>query len=54
MTASRDKIWFERIGRWLDKLGLPATRYIDKAYARWLDPLHEQPKDWVLFGKGIY
>lgn len=47
MTASRDKIWFERIGRWLDKLGLPATRYIDKAYARWLEPLHEQPKDWV-------
>ena len=47
MTDSRDKIWFERIGRWLDKLGLPATRYIDKAYARWLDPLHEQPKDWV-------
>ena len=47
MTATRDKIWFERIGRWLDKLGLPATRYIDKAYARWLDPLHEQPKDWV-------
>lgn len=47
MTVSRDKIWFERIGRWLDKLGLPATRYIDKAYARWLDPLHEQPKDWV-------
>ncbi len=47
MMASRDKIWFERIGRWLDKLGLPATRYIDKVYARWLDPLHEQPKDWV-------
>jgi len=47
MTASRDKIWFERIGRWLNKLGLPATHYIDKAYARWLDPLHEQPKDWV-------
>ncbi|WP_323816187.1 HlyD family type I secretion periplasmic adaptor subunit [Cellvibrio sp. NN19] len=47
MTASRDKLWFERIGRWLDKLGLPASHYIDKAYARWLDPLHEQPKDWV-------
>jgi adhesin transport system membrane fusion protein len=47
MTVSRDKVWFERIGRWLDKIGLPATRYIDKAYARWLDPLHEQPKDWV-------
>lgn len=47
MVVSRDKIWFERLGRWLDKLGLPASRYIDKAYARWLDPLHEQPKDWV-------
>lgn len=47
MTVARDKVWFERIGRWLDKIGLPATRYIDKAYARWLDPLHEQPKDWV-------
>ncbi|MEN0039555.1 MAG: HlyD family type I secretion periplasmic adaptor subunit [Cellvibrio sp.] len=47
MEPTRDKIWFERIGRWLDKLGLPATRYIDKAYARWLEPLHEQPKDWV-------
>jgi adhesin transport system membrane fusion protein len=47
MTVSCDKVWFERIGRWLDKIGLPATRYIDKAYARWLDPLHEQPKDWV-------
>ena len=47
MTASRDKIWFERLGRWLDKLGLPASAFIDKAYARWLDPLHEQPKDWV-------
>lgn len=47
MEPIRDKIWFERIGRWLDKLGLPATRYIDKAYARWLEPLHEQPKDWV-------
>lgn len=47
MTDSRDKIWFERLGRWLDKVGLPATRYIDKAYARWLDPLHEQPQDWV-------
>lgn len=46
-NPSRAKIWFERIGRWLDKLGLPASRYIDTLYARWLDPLHEQPKDWV-------
>src|SRR5690606_36152302 len=39
--------WFEKLGRWLNKLGIPASRVIDKAYARWLDPLHEQPKDWV-------
>jgi adhesin transport system membrane fusion protein len=44
---SRDKLWFEKLGRVLDKLGLPASSYIDKLYARWLDPLHEQPKDWV-------
>ena len=47
MTGSRDRIWFERIGRWLNKIGLPVTHLIDKIYARWLDPLHEQPKDWV-------
>ncbi|EIK44674.1 HlyD-family secretion protein [Cellvibrio sp. BR] len=45
--VSRDKMLFEKVGRWLDKLGLPASRFIDKLYARWLDPLHEQPKDWV-------
>ena len=39
--------WFDAVGRWLDKLGIPASRLIDKAYARWLDPLHEQSKDWV-------
>lgn len=44
---SRDHIWFETVGRWLNKLGSPASKIIDKAYARWLDPLHEQPKDWV-------
>ncbi|WP_052417260.1 HlyD family type I secretion periplasmic adaptor subunit [Cellvibrio mixtus] len=45
--TTRDKIWFDNIGRWLNKLGIPASKIIDKAYARWLDPLHEQPKDWV-------
>jgi adhesin transport system membrane fusion protein len=45
--SPRTKVWFERIGRWLDKLGVPASHYIDKLYARWLDPLHEQPNDWV-------
>lgn len=48
LPPSRDKIWFERLGRWLDKLGVPASRSIDKFYSRWLDPLHEQPKDWVI------
>ncbi|MFC3115098.1 HlyD family type I secretion periplasmic adaptor subunit [Cellvibrio fontiphilus] len=47
LKKSRDKIWFEKLGRALDKLGLPASRFIDKLYARWLDPIHEQPKDWV-------
>lgn len=47
MTGSRDKIWFERVGRWMNKIGLPATAYIDKLYARWFDPLHEQQQDWV-------
>ena len=40
MTGSRDKIWFERIGRWMNKVGMPATGYIDKLYARWLDRVH--------------
>jgi membrane fusion protein, adhesin transport system len=47
MIATSEKAWFERIGRWLKKLGLPVAGYIDKLYARWLDPLHEKPKDWV-------
>lgn len=48
MTDSLDKRLFERIGQWLDKLGIPASRYIDKLYMRWLDPIHEQPNDWVV------
>lgn len=48
MADSLDKRLFERVGRWLDKLGIPASRYIDKLYARWLDPIHEQPNDWIV------
>ncbi|ACE85300.1 HlyD family type I secretion periplasmic adaptor subunit [Cellvibrio japonicus] len=44
---SLDKRLFYRVGRWLDKLGIPASRLIDRAYERWLDPIHEQPHDWV-------
>ncbi len=44
---ARDKIWFEKLGRGLNKLGIPASKFIDKTYARWLDPLHGQPGDWV-------
>lgn len=47
MADSLDKRLFDRIGAWLDKVGVPASRYIDKAYSRWLDPIHEQPQDWV-------
>jgi adhesin transport system membrane fusion protein len=47
MADSLDKRLFDRTGRWLDKVGIPASHYIDKAYARWLDPIHEQPHDWV-------
>lgn len=48
MADSLDKRLFERVGQWLDKLGIPASRYIDKLYARWLDPIHEQPNDWIV------
>ena len=44
---SGDQRWFERLGQWLDKLGIPAGRWIDKAYARWLEPVHNQQQDWV-------
>ncbi len=44
---SADKTWFDRLGKWLNALGAPASRWIDKGYSRWLDPLHDQPKDWV-------
>ncbi len=47
MQASLDRRFFEGLGRWLNKLGIPASRFIDKAYERWLQPLHEKPQDWV-------
>lgn len=47
MSGLLDKRFFDALGRWLNKLGIPASRFIDKAYERWLQPLHEQPQDWV-------
>jgi len=47
MKPSRDKHFFEWLGRVLDKLGGPTGRIIDKLYERWLKPLREQPQDWV-------
>lgn len=44
---NRDQRGFETLGRWLNTVGIPASKIIDRAYARWLGPLHEQPQDWV-------
>lgn len=41
------QIWFEKIGQLLDKLGIPASRLIEKAFARWLSFRDIQQKDWV-------
>src|SRR5690606_4857227 len=46
MRASGEQTAFETLGQWLYKVGRPASRIIDRLYARWLAPLQEQP-DWV-------
>jgi len=38
---------FEKIGRGLDKLGIPGSRYIDKAFARWLEFKEVDQRDWI-------
>lgn len=38
--------WFARLGRWLEKAGGPASRVIERLYARWLTPLNDST-DWV-------
>lgn len=41
------QLWFEKIGRFLDKTGIPASRLIDKAFARWLAFKAVDQRDWV-------
>jgi adhesin transport system membrane fusion protein len=38
---------FEKIGRLLDKLGIPASRFIEKAFARWVAFNAVDQRDWV-------
>lgn len=38
---------FQKIGVWLDKIGIPASAFIDGIYKRWLEPINEQHRDWV-------
>jgi membrane fusion protein, adhesin transport system len=42
-----EKSWFKTLGIWLDKFSIPASRYIDAAYTRWLAPLKDKQDDWV-------
>lgn len=44
---SRSEFYFKKIGIWLDKIGIPASTYIDKIYQRWLAPINEQSHDWL-------
>lgn len=46
-SVHADQIRFEKLGGKLNRFGRPASKIIDKAFGRWLDSLHEQPKDWV-------
>lgn len=46
MSGAQEKSFFDWLGRWLFKVGKPASRLIDKLYARWLSPLNQQ-QDWV-------
>jgi membrane fusion protein, adhesin transport system len=41
------QLWFEKIGRFLDKTGIPASRLIEKAFARWLAFKAVDQRDWV-------
>ena len=44
---SRSEIYFKKTGAWLDKIGIPASTFIDKIYQRWLTPINEQSHDWL-------
>lgn len=44
--VTKEPGWFARLGRWLEKAGGPASRVIERLYARWLTPLNDST-DWV-------
>lgn len=44
---SKSEVYFKKVGQWLDKIGVPASAYIDKIYQRWLAPINEQSHDWL-------
>lgn len=44
--VTKEQGWFARLGRWLEKAGGPASRVIERFYARWLTPLNDST-DWV-------
>lgn len=39
--------WFLKIGIWLDRLGIPASRFIEKIFSRWLSFRDLNTSDWV-------
>ncbi len=47
MKNSRSQYYFYKIGKWLEKIGIPASAFIDKIYQRWLAPINEQTHDWL-------
>lgn len=47
MSASRSEEYFKKLGVWLEKIGIPASAFIDKIYQRWLAPINEQTHDWL-------
>lgn len=47
MSVSRMPLYFHKMGQWLEKIGIPASGFIDKIYSRWLAPINEQTHDWL-------
>jgi len=41
------ELYFKKLGKWLDKIGVPASVFIDRIYKRWLSPINEQAHDWL-------
>jgi adhesin transport system membrane fusion protein len=46
MSATKEKTFFDALGRWLQKIGAPSSRFIERIYTRWLSPLNHR-QDWL-------